>query len=146
MTTKYQSNEANQYTRIETGTEVVEPQFDKLGNLLHDDRNTYTWDADIHLLSVTTKPSSTTANNGQPTTTAFRYDALHRRVARIEQGSAGAPPASGGAPPPSVITFFVLDGWNVIAEYGGATPQVERTLARAAGVLRGGGSMRGIMG
>ena len=128
MTTKYQSNEANQYTRIETGTEIVEPRFDKLGNLLHDDRNTYTWDADIHLLSVETKSEladqkSGVSNQGSGVSnqksaiTRFAYDALHRRVARMEQGSAGAPPAPGGAPPPSIITVFVMDGWNVIAEY-----------------------------
>jgi YD repeat-containing protein len=47
MTLKYQPNEANPYTRIEiadAGAEsvIVEPQFDPLGNLLQDDRNTYT--------------------------------------------------------------------------------------------------------
>lgn len=54
-TTKYTANAANQYTQVTTGTQIVEPRFDKLGNLLRDDRNTYTWDADIHLLSVESK-------------------------------------------------------------------------------------------
>ena len=43
MTTKYQPNAANELEQIVTGTEIVEPQFDPLGNLLQDDRNTYTW-------------------------------------------------------------------------------------------------------
>lgn len=113
MTTKYQPNAANQYEQIVTGTEIVEPQFDPLGNLLQDDRNTYTWDADIHLLSVTTKaatapglekPSSTTVNNSKPSSTAsFRYDPLHRRIARLENNTQ--------------LTLFVMDGWNVIQEH-----------------------------
>ena len=55
MTTIYQANAANQYAQIATGTEVVEPVYDELGYLLEDDRNTNTWDADIHLMSVTGK-------------------------------------------------------------------------------------------
>ncbi|MCB1227195.1 MAG: hypothetical protein KDK99_15355 [Verrucomicrobiales bacterium] len=55
MTTTYQANAANSYAQIATGTEVVEPVYDELGYLLEDDRNTNTWDADIHLMSVTGK-------------------------------------------------------------------------------------------
>ena len=58
MTTTYQPNAANQYEQIVIGSEIVEPEFDRNGNLLQDDRNTYTWDSDIHLLSVTTKPKA----------------------------------------------------------------------------------------
>jgi RHS repeat-associated protein len=74
------------------------PSFDALGNLLEDDRAAYAWDADIHLLSVAPKDGSASA--------AYRYDALHRRVARLE-GSA-------------TLTYFVHDGWNVVAEYAGS--------------------------
>ena len=114
----YQANAANQYTAVKetTSTEpsTIEPRYDPNGNLLTDDRNTYTWDADIHLLSVTTKPSEVRApGSGQletliqkPVTSEFRYDPLHRRVARLE--------------PDGTLTHFVHDGWNVIAEY--ATP------------------------
>ena len=55
MTTKYQPNAANQYASIAHGTEVVEPEYDPQGNLLHDATRKYTWDADIHLMSVTTE-------------------------------------------------------------------------------------------
>jgi RHS repeat-associated protein len=114
----YQANAANQYTAVKeiTSTEpsTTEPRYDPNGNLLTDDRNTYTWDADIHLLSVTTKqtvaqvpgpqPPSTIVNNSKPSSTvSFRYDPLHRRVARLE--------------PDGTLTHFIHDGWNVIAEY-----------------------------
>ncbi len=114
----YQANAANQYTAVKetTSTEpsTIEPRYDPNGNLLTDDRNTYTWDADIHLLSVTTKPSEVRAPgsrqletlNQKPVTSEFRYDPLHRRVARLE--------------PDGTLTHFIHDGWNVIAEY--ATP------------------------
>ncbi len=114
----YQANAANQYTAVKetTSTEpsTTQPRYDPNGNLLTDDRNTYTWDADIHLLSVTTKPSEVRAPgsgqletlNQKPITSEFRYDPLHRRVARLE--------------PDGTLTHFIHDGWNVIAEY--ATP------------------------
>ena len=111
----YQANAASQYTAVKetTSTEpsTTQPRYDPNGNLLTDDRNTYTWDADIHLLSVTTKPSEVRAPgsgqletlNQKPITSEFRYDPLHRRVARLE--------------PDGTLTHFIHDGWNVIAEY-----------------------------
>jgi RHS repeat-associated protein len=104
--TEYQSNAANQYTSVSSTSSVVQtlaPRYDKLGNLLHDDQNTYTWDADIHLLSVTTKESKQGTKNEEQRT-LFRYDALHRRVALHESST-------------NTTTVFVHDGWNVIAEY-----------------------------
>jgi RHS repeat-associated protein len=98
-TTTYTSNEANQYTAITTGTAILEPEFDPLGNLLHDDQNTYTWDSDIHLLSVETQ-----IQNQKSAISNFRYDALHRRVSRHESFS-------------DTTTLFVMDAWNVISEF-----------------------------
>ncbi|MCB1227572.1 MAG: hypothetical protein KDK99_17265 [Verrucomicrobiales bacterium] len=63
MTTTYQANVANQYAQIATGTEVVGPAYDEFGNLLEDDRNTYLWDADIHLASVTHKADADSQRN-----------------------------------------------------------------------------------
>jgi RHS repeat-associated protein len=103
MTTTYQPNAANQYEQIVIGSEIVEPEFDRNGNLLQDDRNTYTWDSDIHLLSVTTKPKAKPETKNPEQSTAFRYDALHRRIARLE--------------PQGKLTLFVMDGWNVIEEH-----------------------------
>ncbi|MBL9144940.1 MAG: RHS repeat-associated core domain-containing protein [Verrucomicrobiaceae bacterium] len=106
--TSYQSNEANQYTQLATPSAsiVVEPDYDKNGNLLKDTKNTYTWDADIHLLSVETKSDD---QKQASKITKFRYDPLHRRVARLESDG--------------TLTHFVHDGWNVIAEYRAQPPQ-----------------------
>jgi RHS repeat-associated protein len=148
MTTKYQPNAANQYEQIVTGTEIVEPQFDPLGNLLQDDRNTYTWDSDIHLLSVSTKgaqvqgkSSLTTASNSQQSSTvSFRYDALHRRVVRLENQSE--------------LTLFTHDGWNVIQEQSVNLKLKTLNLKRSArhtwgedlsGTLQGAGGIGGLL-
>ena len=98
--TDYQTNEANQYTAVADHA----PRYDKNGNLLTDTRNTYTWDADIHLLSVTTKAENNQDSGikNQESTTRFAYDALHRRVARLE--------------PDGTLTQFIHDGWNVLEE------------------------------
>ncbi len=98
--TDYQTNEANQYTSVADHA----PRYDKNGNLLTDTRNTYTWDADIHLLSVTTKAEKNQDSGikNQESTTRFAYDALHRRVARLE--------------PDGTLTQFIHDGWNVLEE------------------------------
>jgi len=97
----YQTNEANQYQQLSVSSvnSVVEPKYDKNGNLLMDTKNTYTWDADIHLLAVETKSS---IKDHASSITKFRYDPLHRRVARLE--------------PDGTLTHFVHDGWNVIEE------------------------------
>jgi YD repeat-containing protein len=99
MNTKYQPNAANQHAKIAHGTEVVEPEYDPQGNLLHDATRRYTWDADIHLTAVSTD----LADN--QTTTRFLYDPLHRRVARLKQGGE--------------VTVYTYDGWNVVQEQTG---------------------------
>jgi RHS repeat-associated protein len=78
----------------------LEPRYDANGNLLNDERNRYTWDADIHLLSVSTRSAG--VSPAPESTTHFRYDALHRRVARWDHEG--------------TLTRFVHDGWNVIEE------------------------------
>jgi RHS repeat-associated protein len=98
LTASYQANAVNQYSRILVGAAETIPSYDALGNLLEDDRAAYAWDADIHLLSIAPKDGGPAA--------AYRYDALHRRVARLEGSTA--------------LTYFVHDGWNVVAEYAGS--------------------------
>ena len=141
MTTKYQPNAANQYEQIVTGTEIVEPQFDPLGNLLQDDRNTYTWDSDIHLLSVSTMSKERPGTKNQEQRTEFRYDPLHRRVARLENQSE--------------LTLFTHDGWNVIQEHSGNVKFETSNLKRSArhtwgedlsGTLQGAGGVGGLLG
>lgn len=147
-TTKYTPNAANQYTAVVTGTQIVEPQFDKLGNLLRDDKNTYTWDADIHLLSVTSSggipvpgtKADKTGDRNVPATTRFAYDPLHRRVARHEAAT-------------NTTTFFVADGWNVIEEYSvspslplSKSPSLRLTWGEdLSGSLQGAGGIGGLL-
>jgi RHS repeat-associated protein len=140
MTTKYQPNAANQYEQIVTGTEIVEPQFDPLGNLLQDDRNTYTWDSDIHLLSVSTMSKERPGTKNQEQRTDFRYDPLHRRVARLEKQSE--------------LALFTHDGWNVIQEHSGNVKLKTSNLERSArhtwgedlsGTLQGAGGVGGLL-
>ena len=109
QSTEYKANENNQYTSIAENGQQHEPDYDKSGNLLHDATRKFTWDADIHLLSVTTnnqaeetvKPGT---KNEEPRTESFRYDPFHRRISRTESSS-------------QTTTYFIHDGWNVIAEY-----------------------------
>jgi RHS repeat-associated protein len=132
-TTTYAANEANQYTSITAGTGILEPQFDPVGNLLHDDQNTCTWDSDIHLLSVETK-----VPNQKSQLSNFRYDALHRRVARTESAT-------------NTTTLFVMDGWNVIFEFSSRTNQELIQSLRLAwsedisGTLQGAGGIGGLV-
>jgi RHS repeat-associated protein len=139
-TTTYETNAANQYTSISTGAQSMEPQFDPLGNLLHDDQNTYTWDSDIHLLSVSTQ--SKAPQNQKPETSSFRYDALHRRVSRHESDT-------------KTTTLFVMDGWNVISEYSSTlkspisnlkSPSLRLTWGEdLSGTLQGAGGIGGLL-
>jgi len=101
MITKYQPNDANQYAKIAHGTEVVEPEYDPQGNLLHDATRKYTWDADIHLTAVSTQTGQPGTKNPEQRT-EFKYDPLHRRIARVKDSGA--------------VTLYVYEGWNVIAE------------------------------
>ena len=137
-TITYQANEANQYTNITTGTAILEPLFDPLGNLLHDDQNTYTWDSDIHLLSVKTKMNQDSGLKYQESMAVYRYDALHRRVSRHESDS-------------NTITLFFMDGWNVISEFSlSQSLKVSKTLRLAWGEdlssrLQGAGGIGGLL-
>jgi len=112
MTTKYQPNGANQYAKIAHGTEVVEPEYDPQGNLLHDATRQYTWDADIHLTAVSTQTGQPGTKNPEQRT-EFKYDPLHRRIARVKDSGE--------------VTLYVYEGWNVVQE-------TTRTSAVAGGV------------
>jgi YD repeat-containing protein len=141
--TEYRTNEANQYVEMNTqsaNTEsklvtpaVLEPDYDPNGNLLNDPKNSYIWDADIHLLAVESKGEGTTVQ-----TIKFAYDAMHRRVARKD--AAGT------------TTFFVHDGWNVIAEYSSKadSQQPQLTAHRIwghdiSGTAQGAGGIGGLL-
>jgi RHS repeat-associated protein len=147
MTTKYQPNDANQYAKIAHGTEVVEPEYDPQGNLLHDATRQYTWDADIHLTSVTTEGHGGPQRNEESGTVGA--------AGRGATGSVDSRQASGlphnaldEAPTKTTtsrflydplhrriarvkdsgeVTLYVYEGWNVVQE-------TTRTSAVAGGV------------
>jgi RHS repeat-associated protein len=134
-TTAYTTNSANQYTSISTGAQATEPQFDPLGNLLYEDQNTYTWDSDIHLLSVSTQLPNQPGTKNREQRTDFRYDALHRRVSRHESAS-------------NSTTLFALDRWNVISELS-SSPSLPRSKSPSIRLVWGediGGSLQGAGG
>jgi RHS repeat-associated protein len=146
MTTKYQPNDANQYAKIAHGTEVVEPEYDPQGNLLHDATRQYTWDADIHLTSVTTEGHRETQRIEEPGTTGA---APRGATGPVASGQASGLPhvAPQNAPSKTTTTRFLYDplhrriarvkdsgevtlytyeGWNVVAEKTTSTaPQLD---------------------
>jgi RHS repeat-associated protein len=141
MTTKYQPNDANQYAKIAHGTEVVEPEYDPQGNLLHDATRKYTWDADIHLTAVSTQTGQPGTKNPEQRT-EFKYDPLHRRIARIKDSGE--------------VTLYTYEGWNVVAEKTTPTaPQLDTENLKLetryvwgedlSGTLQGAGGIGGLL-
>ncbi len=146
MTTKYQPNDANQYAKIAHGTEVVEPEYDPQGNLLHDATRKYTWDADIHLTSVTTEGHRETQRIEEPGTAGAAPRGATGPVAS-EQASGLPHVALQNAPSKTTTTRFLYDplhrriarikdsgevtlytyeGWNVVTEKTTSTaPQLD---------------------
>lgn len=69
ITTNYTANNVNAYTSI-TGGLSFTPKYDGNGNLLNDDKHTFSYDLNSRMVS---------ANNESVT---FKYDALGRRIAK----------------------------------------------------------------
>jgi RHS repeat-associated protein len=69
VATNYTSNNVNAYTAI-TGGLSFTPQYDDNGNMLNDDKHTYTYDWNNKLVSV------------DQTVGTYKYDALGRRIAK----------------------------------------------------------------
>ena len=101
------------------------------GDLLHDGyTRTFTWSGCSEILSVTTQVAV-----GTTVKESFTYDGLQRRISRTD--------ASG-------TTFFIHDGWNVIAEYrrvGTANVLQRRYLwgEDLSGSLQGAGGVGGLV-
>lgn len=69
IATNYTSNNVNAYTSITGGLNFT-PQYDDNGNMLNDDKHTYTYDFNNKLVSV------------DQTVGTYKYDALGRRIAK----------------------------------------------------------------
>lgn len=89
----YTTNALDQYTAITRNGVTKHPTYDANGNMLSDWFNSYTYDNDNKLTSATPEGG---------TQIAFTYDGLGRLVAKGPRASE---------------TFFVYDGWQLIAEY-----------------------------
>lgn len=68
--TTYTSNNVNAYTSV-NGLLSFSPQYDANGNLLNDERHTYSYDFNNRLVAI---------DNGN--TSVYKYDALGRRIAK----------------------------------------------------------------
>jgi RHS repeat-associated protein len=134
--TTYTTNSANQYTSI---SGMPAPVHDANGNLTSQNGNTYIWDSENRLLSVTPN----TPAIGEKSL-AYIYDAHHRRTIRNIQEW------NGNTWGLIESTRFLYDGWNVIAEY--AVTSTTETLIRErtwgtdlSGSLQGAGGVGGLL-
>lgn len=73
VSTAYASNVVNEYTSVSGGMNMS-PQYDRNGNMLFDQKHTYTYDYDNNLVKVDENAAS------------YLYDALGRRIAKIVDG------------------------------------------------------------
>ena len=107
------ANALNQYGKIASlGVNVI-PQYDFDGNMTSgpipvspSEARTLVWDGENRLAEV---------KIGDTSIVKYAYDATNRRIAKTTGG---------------VTTLYLLDGWNVIAEYsktGTATPVLTKT-------------------
>jgi len=103
--------------------EVV-PTYDADGNLLSDDRFTYTWDAENRLVRVEeNEPDASVPFTLGRRRVTYTYDFMGRRVRSLYEREnilsiMGQPPT-----PPWLTdsdTRYVYDGWNVVLELDGA--------------------------
>ena len=106
QTTTYTANNRNAYSAV-SGTSNYTPQYDLNGNLAQDDRHTYTYDFDNHLISVDNDNTAT-----------YTYDALGRRI-RKQIGS-------------TVVNYY-YSGGQIIEERAG-NDQVTATYLYGIGV------------
>lgn len=104
--------------------------YDEDGNLTHDSVWDYTYDAENRLIAM--QHRAEVIGTGMITLASarrleFAYDYAGRRVAKIVKGGWN------GTGYPTVLSYgkFIYDGWNLVAEYNGATPTNLGTLVRA---------------
>ncbi len=97
--TQTYSNELNQYGAVGPQGSEVDYSYDNNGNLTDDGTCKYIYDAENRLLEIT--------DQYDVTIVTYEYDYLGRRVKKIVEND----------PDPDIITKYVYDGEQVIAEY-----------------------------
>jgi RHS repeat-associated protein len=130
-TDNYATNAVNQYTAIPSAPAA--PLYDDDGNVTSypltppggsTQSASLVWDAENRLIATTPVGGSTTS---------YQYDALGRRIAKI---TAGTP------------TVFLYDGWNLIAEYTGASLTLRASFlwgTDLSGTAQGAGGVGGLL-
>jgi RHS repeat-associated protein len=118
--TSYTANALNQYSAVGAATRVHD--FD--GNITDNGTHLYTWDAENRLIEVKKKSDNSTV-------ATYAYDAYSRRITKDVAG---------------VITNFVYDGWNQIAEFTGTTLSKSYVWGMdVSGSMQGAGGVGGLL-
>jgi RHS repeat-associated protein len=117
-TDNYTSNALNQYSAVG----VVARTFDDDGNPTNDGTKQFVWDGENRLITVKV---------GAVTVAEYAYDAYSRRITKDVAG---------------VITNFVYDGWNPIAEFSGTTLSKSYVWGMdLSGSMQGAGGVGGLL-
>ncbi|WP_129589686.1 RHS repeat domain-containing protein [Rubritalea profundi] len=117
-TDNYTSNALNQYPAVG----AVARSFDDDGNLTNDGTKQFEWDAENRLIAV---------KQGAVTVAEYDYDYQSRRITKDVAG---------------VVTNFVYDGWNPIAEFTGTTLSKSYVWGMdLSGSMQGAGGVGGLL-
>jgi RHS repeat-associated protein len=111
--------------------------YDADGNLISDDRWTYTWDAENRLIKLVTR-----ATVGPQQTIRFDYDWSGRRVQKRVWNSL----STNG--PPATDQRFIYDGWNLLAEFNATNNTLIRSYlwgSDLSGSQQGAGGVGGLL-
>ncbi|RYC66959.1 RHS repeat-associated core domain-containing protein [Spirosoma sordidisoli] len=95
LTKTYAVNNLNQYISINVNGVNAPPSYDRAGNLLKDETNTYSYDYENRLTGIQSSSGTVT----------YKYDALGRRVSRTVGGTE---------------TLYVYDQDNIVEQYTGS--------------------------
>lgn len=128
-------------------------QYDDDGNILRDDRWSYTWDAENRLVSMETRTAL--VGGTIPAASARRLDFVYDYSSRrVEKKVRNIVIAAGNPTYPSVITAtrFLYDDWNMVMEFnvpgGTGTPAPLKAYAWGpdlSGTLQGAGGVGGLL-
>ena len=116
--TSYQVNTLNQYTQVADNTDTVAPQYDLNGNLTAYGDETFTYDSENRLIAYA-------RTGADPITVDYDYDANGRRIKKTLNPGTGS----------ELVTQYLLDGEQVIAEFDGSSIPLRRYLYASGGYV-----------
>lgn len=123
----YQPNKLNQYTNILSNSR----SHDDNGSLLSDGDKTYSWNDQNRLISVTTASQRV----------EFSYNIQGQRIERREYASPSTTTVS-------KTTNYLIDSWNVVAEFENGSSTPTRTMlwgSDLSGAEQGAGGVGGLL-